>query len=153
MRPDAVQFQDIRPIRSNVRVRNGMWIPVYGIGTVSLFVLLKDGSIKNIMLKDCLYVPGLMKSLLSWSKLKSLNQHYLEDYGDMLVRKIVNDEVILSAMECPHTHLFNILTRTLEVHTTYTFWHKALRYPSNDLMRYVNVVSDSDFIPSKPKNF
>jgi hypothetical protein len=39
----------------------------YGIGTVSLFVVLKDRSIKNVMLKDCLYVPGLMKSLFCWS--------------------------------------------------------------------------------------
>jgi hypothetical protein len=40
-------------------------IPVHGIGTVSLFVILKNGSIKNIMLKDCLYVLGLIKSLFS----------------------------------------------------------------------------------------
>jgi putative component of toxin-antitoxin plasmid stabilization module len=58
---------------SEVRIRNGVGIPVYGIGTGSLFVVLKDGSIKNVMLKDCLYVPSLMKSLFSWSKLKSLN--------------------------------------------------------------------------------
>jgi hypothetical protein len=98
-----------------------MGIPIYGIGTVSLFVVLKDGSIKNIKLKDCLYVLGLMKSLFSWSKLKFLNQHYLENCRDILVHKIVNDEVILGAREYPHTHLFNISSRTLEVHTTYTF--------------------------------
>jgi hypothetical protein len=44
---------------------NGMGIAFVRIGTVSLFVVLKDGSIKNIMLKDCLYIPGLMKSLFS----------------------------------------------------------------------------------------
>jgi hypothetical protein len=65
MTPDAVLFQDIRPIRSEVRVENGTGIPVYGIGTVSLFVVLKDGSIQNVMLNDCLYVPGLTKSLFS----------------------------------------------------------------------------------------
>jgi hypothetical protein len=73
MTPDAVLFRDIRPIRREVRVGNGAGIPVYGIGTVSLFVVLKDGSIKNVMLKDYLYVLGLMKCLFSWSKLKSLN--------------------------------------------------------------------------------
>jgi hypothetical protein len=81
MMPDAVLFRDIRPIRSEVRIGNGAGIPIYGIGTVSLFIVLKDGSIKNVMLKDCLYVPGLMKSHISWSKLKSLNQHYLEIVG------------------------------------------------------------------------
>jgi hypothetical protein len=65
MIPDAVLFQDIQPIRSEIRVRNSAGIPVYGIGTVSLFDVLKDGSIKNVMLKDCLYVPGLIKSLFS----------------------------------------------------------------------------------------
>jgi hypothetical protein len=143
---------DIRPI-CEVRVGNGAGIPVYGIGTISLFVVFQDGSIKNVMLKDCLYVPSLMKSLFSWSKLKFLNQHYLEDREDMLVRKIVNNEVILWAKECPRTHLFNIPTRTLEAHITYTFWHKALGYPSYDLMKYVNMFSDGDLIPSKPKNF
>jgi hypothetical protein len=118
-----------------------------------LFVVLKDASIKNIILKHCVYVPGLMKCLFSWPKLKSLNQLYFEDRGDMLIRKIVNNEVILWAKECLHTHLFNIPTRTLEAHTTYTFWHKALGYPSHDLMKYVNVFCDDDLIPSKPKNF
>jgi hypothetical protein len=65
MTPDAVLLRDCWPIRSEVRVGNGTGIPVYEIGTVSLFVVLKDRSIKNVMLKDCLYVPGLMKSLFS----------------------------------------------------------------------------------------
>jgi hypothetical protein len=153
MTPDTVLFRDIRPIRSEVRVGNSAGIPVYGISTVSLFVVLKEGSIKNVMLKDCLYVPSLMKSLFSWSKLKYLNQHYLEDLRDMLVRKIVNNEVILWAKECLRTHLFNILTTSLEAYTTYIFWHKALGHPSHDLMKYVNVFSDGDLILSKPKNF
>jgi hypothetical protein len=109
-------------------------IPVYGLGTVSLLVDLKDGSIKNLMSQDCLYVPSLMKSLFSWSKLKSLNQHYLEDCGDLLVLKIVNNKMILWAKECQRTHLFNIPSRTLEAHITFTFWHKAFGYPSHDLM-------------------
>jgi hypothetical protein len=67
----------------------------FGIGSGSLFIVLKDERIKNIILKDCLYVPGLMKSFFSWSKFKSLNQHNLENHGDILVRKVVNDEVIL----------------------------------------------------------
>jgi hypothetical protein len=50
---DAVLFRAIQLIRSKVRVGNGVGISVYGIGTVSLFVILKDRSIKNIMLKDC----------------------------------------------------------------------------------------------------
>jgi hypothetical protein len=62
---DAVLFRDIRAIQSEVRIENGTGIPVYGIGAISLFVVLNDGSIKNIILKDCLYVPGLMKSLFS----------------------------------------------------------------------------------------
>jgi hypothetical protein len=150
---DEVLFRDIQPIRSEVRVVNEIGIPVYGIGTVSLFVILKDGSIQNIRLTDCLYDLGLMKSLFSWSKLKCLNQYYLEDRGDILVRKIVYNEVILGAKECPRTHMFNIPSRTLEGHTTYTFWHKALGYPSHDLMKHVNIFSDSDGIPAKPKNF
>jgi hypothetical protein len=149
---DIVLFRDIRPIRSKVRVGNGVGIPVYRIGTVSLFVVLKDGSIKNVRLKDCVYVLGLMKSLFSWSKLKSLNQHYLEEFGDMMVYKIVNNELILCAKECPRTQLFNIPIRTLDAHPTYTFWHKALGHASHDLMKYVNVFSDSDLIISKPKN-
>jgi hypothetical protein len=36
---------------SQVRVGNGVRIPVYGIGPISLFVVLKDGSIKKVMLK------------------------------------------------------------------------------------------------------
>jgi hypothetical protein len=117
MTPDAVLFGDIQPIRSKVRLGNCARIPVYEIGTVLLFIVLKDGSIKNIMLKDYLYVPDLMKSLFSWSKLKSLNQHCLEDCRNMLVCKIVNNEVILWVKEYPYTHLFNILTRILEAHT------------------------------------
>jgi hypothetical protein len=69
---DAVLFRDIWSIRSEVRVRNGTAIPVYGISTDSLFVILKDGSINNVLLKGCLYVPGIMKSLFSCSKLTSL---------------------------------------------------------------------------------
>jgi hypothetical protein len=153
MTPDAVLFRDIWPIRSEVRVRNSSRIPVYGISTVSLFVVLKDRSIKNVMLKDYLYVPSLKKSLFSWSKLKSLNQHYLEDCADMLVRKIVHNEVILWATEYLRTHLLNIPTITLKAYSTYTFWYKALGYPSHDLMKYVNMFSDGDLIPSKPKNF
>jgi hypothetical protein len=131
------------------------------MGRASLFMGLvlflvyisKDKSIKNVMLKDCLYVSGLMESLFSWSKLKSLNQYYLKDRGDMLVCKIVNNEMILWVKECLCTHLFNIPTRTLEAHTIFTFWYKALGYSSHDLMKYVNVFSDGDCILSKPKNF
>jgi hypothetical protein len=71
----------------------------------------------------------------------------------MLVQNIVNNEVILWANECPGTHFFNIPTRTLEAYTTYTFWHEALGHPSHDLMKYVNVFSDGELFPSKPKNF
>jgi hypothetical protein len=114
MTPDAVLFQDIRPIGSEVMVGNGIGIPVYGIGTICLFVVLKDESIKNVILKDCLYVPGLMKSRFSWSKLKSLNQYYLEDHGDMLVRKIVKNKVILWAKESLRTHLLTFLQELLK---------------------------------------
>jgi hypothetical protein len=96
-------------------------ISVYGRGTVALYVILKDGNMTNVKSKDFLYVPGLRKSLFSWSKLQCLNQHYLEDHGNILVHKTVNDEVILWARECPRTHLFNIPTRPLKVHLTYTF--------------------------------
>jgi hypothetical protein len=65
MKPDAVLFRDIQAIQSESRVKNGTAIPVHGIGTVSLFVVLKDSSLKNVMLKDCVYIPGLMKSLFS----------------------------------------------------------------------------------------
>jgi hypothetical protein len=45
MMPDAVRFQDIGPIRSEVRVEDGTEVPVYVIGTVSLFVVWKDWSL------------------------------------------------------------------------------------------------------------
>jgi hypothetical protein len=64
-------------------VRSRAEIPVYGISTVSFFIILKDGSIKNIMLKECLYIPGSVKSLFSWLNLQSLNQHDRENRGDM----------------------------------------------------------------------
>jgi hypothetical protein len=105
------------------------------------------------MLKDCIYIPSLMKSFFSWSKLKFLKLHYLEDHGDILVHKNVNDEVILWKTECLHTHLFNIPTRILEAHMTSIFWHEALGHHSHDLMKYFNMFSDSDLILSKPKNF
>jgi hypothetical protein len=110
MMPDVVLFRAIRPIRSAIKVRYRVGIPIYGFGTISLFVVLNDGSIKNVMLKDCLYVPCLMKSLIFWSTLKSRNQKNLEDRGDMLVHKIVNIEMILWAKESPRTHLFIIPT-------------------------------------------
>jgi hypothetical protein len=111
--PDTVLLQDIWPIRNKVKVGNSIGILVYRIGTVSLFIILKDRSIKNVILKDCLYVLELMKSPFSWSKLKSLTQDYLEDRGDMLVCNIVNNEVILWVREYLCTHLFNIIIRTL----------------------------------------
>jgi hypothetical protein len=110
-------------------------------------------SINNVILKDCLYVRRLIKSLFSGSKLKFLNQHYLEDCGNILVRKVVNDEVIVWARECVRTHLYNISTRTLKAHIIYTFWHKTLRYPYLDLIKYINVFSNGDLILSKPKDF
>jgi hypothetical protein len=92
--------RDIQQIRSEIIVRNGASIPVNVIGTVSLFIVLKDRSIENVMLKDYLYIPSLIKSLFSWSKLKSLNQHYLKDRKNILVHNIINDEVILWLKEC-----------------------------------------------------
>jgi hypothetical protein len=68
MIPDTVLFRDIQLIQSEVRIGNTPRIRVYGISTISLFVVLKDGSIKNVILKDYLYVSGLIKSLFSWSK-------------------------------------------------------------------------------------
>jgi hypothetical protein len=150
---NAVLLRDIRPIQCELRVGNSTRIPGYGIGTVSLFIVLKDGMIKTVMLNDCLYFSGSMKSLYSWSKLKFLNQHYFKTRVEMLVRIIVNDEVILWIRKCECTHLFNIPIGTLEAHTIYIFWHKALGYPGNDLVNYVNLFSDADHIPSKPKNF
>jgi hypothetical protein len=89
-----------------------------------------------------------MKSLFSWSKLKSLNINYLEDPGNMFVREIVKDEVILWARESLCTPLFNIPRKTLEAYTTYTFWHKALGYSGHDLMTNGNVFSDGDLLSS-----
>jgi hypothetical protein len=54
MSPNAILFRDIHLIQSEVRVRNGMGIPVYRTESVSLFVILKDRRVKNIMLKDSL---------------------------------------------------------------------------------------------------
>jgi hypothetical protein len=71
----------------------------------------------------------------------------------MLDHKIVNDRVILWVRDCPHTHLFNIPTRTLEADTTYTFWHKAIGHSSHDLIKYVKVFPDSDLILSTAQNF
>jgi hypothetical protein len=71
----------------------------------------------------------------------------------MLVDRIVNDEVILWASECPCTDFFDIVTRTLEASTTYTFQDNVLGYPSHNLINYFNVFSDGDLIPSKQKNF
>jgi hypothetical protein len=153
MMPDAVVFGDSQPIWSEVRVGNDTGIPVYWISTLALFLILKDRSLKNRMLKDCLYIPGLMKSRVSWSKLKSLNQHYFEDRGDMFVNKIVNDKVILWGRGCLRTHLFNISIRPLKAHITYTFWHKGLEYPSYDLIKYVNMISDGDHILTNSKKF
>jgi hypothetical protein len=89
-----------------------------------------------------------MKCLISRSKLKSLNQHYLEESGNMLVGKIVNNDVILWGKECRGTHLFNNPTRSCEVHTTYIYWHKAVAHCSHDLMKFLNVFSDGYLIPS-----
>jgi hypothetical protein len=141
------------PIRSKLRVKNSAGISVYKIGTIALFVILKDRGFKNVILKDCLYIPGLMKSLFSWSKLKSLNQHYYENHRDMFIYKILNNELIPKAMKSPCTHLFNIPTKTLEIYMTYTFLYKALRHPSHDLMKYIDMFSDRDLILSKPKDF
>jgi hypothetical protein len=121
MKLDVVPFRDIWPIRSEVRVGNSAVIPVYGIGTVSLFIVLKDGRIKNIILNDCLNVSALRRSRFSWAKLKSVNEHFREDRGNILVRKIMNDKVIFWTRECPCTHLFNIPTKSLKVHLIYTF--------------------------------
>jgi hypothetical protein len=96
-------------------------IPVYRIGPGNLFVVLNDDSIKNIMLKDYLYVSSHIKSLFSRATLKCLNQYCLEDHKNILVDKNRNDEVILWVKECLHTHLLNILTKTLEALTIYTF--------------------------------
>jgi hypothetical protein len=65
----------------------------------------------------------------------------------------MNDKVIRWGREYQCTQLCNIPTRTLEAHMIYIFWHKALRYPSHALMKYINVFSDGDLIPSKLKNF
>jgi hypothetical protein len=53
MTPDADLYRELQHNRIEVRVGNGAGILVYGIGTVSLFDFLKNGSIKNVMLKDC----------------------------------------------------------------------------------------------------
>jgi hypothetical protein len=71
----------------------------------------------------------------------------------MLVRKTVNDKLILLAKKCLCIYLFNIAQKTLEVHTTYIFWYKALGYLRRDLNTDVNVFSDGDLILSKPKDF
>jgi hypothetical protein len=46
MIPDAVLFGDIWPIQSQLRVQNTAVISVYEIGSVSLFIVLKDGASK-----------------------------------------------------------------------------------------------------------
>jgi hypothetical protein len=76
MIPDSVIFFDIRPIQNEVRGEYGLGIPVYRIDTVFLFVVLNNRCIKDVILKDSLYVLGLITFLCSWSKLKSLNEPY-----------------------------------------------------------------------------
>jgi hypothetical protein len=70
----------------------------------------------------------------------------------MLVYIIGNDIVILWARECPRSHLFYIPSRNLKAHKIYIFEHKAIGYPSHDLMQYVNIFFDSDLISSKPRS-
>jgi hypothetical protein len=67
----------------------------------------------------------------------------------MLIYKIMNNKVILWVKEYPNTYLFDIPTKIHEAHAIYKFWYMALRYPSHDLMRYVNIFSDSNLIQSK----
>jgi hypothetical protein len=84
---------------------------MYRISAISWYIVLNNGSIKHVILEDCLYVSGLMKSLFSWSKLQSLNQYYLKYCRHMLVCKIENDNMICWARECLHIYLFNIPKR------------------------------------------
>jgi hypothetical protein len=95
MSPDAVLFTDMRPIRGVVRVGNGSGIPGFGVGSVSLLISLPGGSFKCLVLSDVLYVPRLMKALFSWSALKKRGRYYMEDKGQMFIRKFINNEIVL----------------------------------------------------------
>jgi hypothetical protein len=77
---------------------------------MSLYIILKAESIKNILLEDNLYIPESIKSLFSWSKLNALYQYYQKDYGNIIIYKIVNKKEILWVKEYLHTNLFNIPT-------------------------------------------
>jgi hypothetical protein len=94
-----------------------------------------------------------MKALFSWSALKKRGRYYMEANGQMFIRKFVNDEIVLWAPKDPDTHLFNIPIKMLSAHTTFTFWHKALGHHSHDVMRYLDVFSDGNQVPSKPSDF
>jgi hypothetical protein len=118
-----------------------------------LLISLPGGSFKCLVLSDVLYVPGLIKALFSWSALKKRGRYYMEDKGQMFIRKFVNDEIVLWAREDPDIHLFNIPIKMLSAHTTFNFWHKALGHPSHDVMRYLDVFSDGNQVPSKPSDF
>jgi hypothetical protein len=76
-----------------------------------LLISLPGSSFKYLVLSDVLCVPGLMKALFSWSALKKSGRYYMEDKGEMFIRKFVNDEIVLLAREDPDTHLFNILIK------------------------------------------
>jgi hypothetical protein len=107
MSPDALLFTDMRPIRGVVHVGNGAGIPRFGVGSVSLLISLPGGLFKCLVLSDVLYVPGLMKALFSWSALKKRGGYYIEDKGQIFIRKFVNDEIFYGHVKT-QIHIYSI---------------------------------------------
>jgi hypothetical protein len=101
------------------------------------------------MLNDCLWIPGLVKYLFFWSRLRLFNQYYLDDHEEMLLCKILNNKVIHCVTKYLLSDLYNLLTKTREVHIIYTIRYKACGHPNHDLIKYIDVFSDGDLILSK----
>jgi hypothetical protein len=85
-------FINWRTISSEVQLGNGEILKATKIGDKKMTIIQKDGSKKNVTLKDCKYVPGMQVNLFSITK--ALENGWGISNDGPIINLVKNNEII-----------------------------------------------------------
>ena len=119
------------------------------IGNIRLPFVCHDGTIKQVVLKNVLYVPGLYHNLLSLHKLRGNGVEF--NSGNDTIRRINNKEELGSCTYSKKHWFLNWKPQLVDTTRPSNLWNPANAYPSSVLPTIeTNDDQEEELVPEEP---
>ena len=100
MTADKALFEELQPHSGHVTFADGQKRPVQGIGSITLPVVLSNGTTSSITLKNVLYVPSLgPTNLLSWTKAEEAGLTLMVKPSQFIIKNVGKEVALFKKMD------------------------------------------------------